>query len=318
MAAPAIEVTAESVWEFPDVPLRIHLRLDVVSRLREQVLQRVSPDVHRCKEIGGVLLGSAAGADVEITDFKLFRPDREDWRFVLSDIEKADLRRAIEERQADERLTAVVGYFRSDLNGQVRLSEQDQRLIEEVFPEPSHVFLVVRADESEAPQAGFFFRDGASLIRFPLNEQLLEAAPPPELPHGNESGKGLPWLLGAVCLVAMACLFAAFGFSYSEEEATFQLETRPILASPVALAASKAEKNLSITWDSRLPVVSGARVGVITIKDGDSKFEFPLNKAELHGGKLIYAPLNQRIEITMEVYSSDGATTRDSILVTSP
>ena len=60
------------VWTFPGAPLKIHLNLSVVARLREYLLKGLDPDPSKCTEAGGLLLGKASAGRVEITAFQPF------------------------------------------------------------------------------------------------------------------------------------------------------------------------------------------------------------------------------------------------------
>jgi hypothetical protein len=83
----------------------------------------------------------------------------------------------------------------------------------------------------------------------------------------------------------------------------------------MALSATHADRNVMITWDSRVPAVSEARVGILTIKDGNSQTELPLTRAQLQISKMIYITQSDRLEITLEVFSPDGKSTRESMLL---
>ena len=80
------------------------------------------------------------------------------------------------------------------------------------------------------------------------------------------------------------------------------------------LSASRTDKNIAISWDAQLPAIAQARIGVLTIKDHDTQTEYALTKSQLLISKLIYNSQSDRLEITLEVFSPEGKSTRESVL----
>lgn len=353
------ELAPEYVWGFPGTPVRIHLRLAVVARLREHLLQK-SASGEASKEIGGLLLGESRPGHVEINDFHLFETDRPDRHFILSDTEKASLRKVVQTRGS-----TVAGYFRSDLRGAIRLSKEDLSLIQDTFRNPSHVFLVMRLEDEAMPMAGFFFWDGGSIfseatfMQFPLDERQLEAPPaprrppepeaagvfseippetPPEIKPEPKAAKPDPvkidygpvilstpslakrksrilWPLVSTLMIGGLAGYAAYLRFQPMPPRQGETQAPEANSSPMALSASQVDKDLTIVWNSRLPAIAGARVGMLTIRDGEAQTELPLTRAQLQINKLIYIPKSDRLEITLEVFAADGKPARESVMV---
>jgi hypothetical protein len=178
-SATALDPAAEYVWKFSGSPIRIHVALAVIAKLRQQLSTGADLDASKKKEIGGLLVGRVREGRLEISDIEPLNLDPEQPNFILSDIQKQLLRKSISARQVGADAAAVVGYYRSDLRAGIKLTEDDLLLIREFFRSPLDVFLVMRADDQGKAKAGFFFWDAgsifsdASFLEFPLDETLL-------------------------------------------------------------------------------------------------------------------------------------------------
>jgi hypothetical protein len=343
-AAPA-ELPREYLWAFPGAPIRVHLKLAVVSRLRDHLLKGANSDPALCRERGGLLLGTVQTNNVEITDFEPFRTDRSERHFNLSAAEKEALRITLENRQRSSH-TFVVGYFRSDFRKGVRLYEEDLVLAKQFFSHPAQVILIVRPEKDRTPEAGFFFWDGGTIfgdttfMQFPFDERLLPAQEPtlpapdppavklvqpivqpivqsqaPRTAQSSPRSKPGYWVAGVLALLAGG--YALLPYVVSKPETAKQPDPAPqsvIAASPTSLSVSQSGKNVEITWDSQLPAVAEGRIGVLTIKDGDWQAELPLTKVQLQMNKLIYPPKTDQLEVTLEVFSSTGKSTREAAM----
>ena len=325
----------EYLWSFPGSPVRIHLRLSVVSRLQEHLFSGPEPDPAKIKERGGLLLGKVRPGAVEIVDFEPLISNRTDRHFSLSEFEKSYLQKTLQQWRSDDSGVSVVGYYRTDVRGSIRLSPADLDLINEHFKDPSHVFLVIGAVEHGTPEAGFFFWDGGtifadtSFMTFPFDERSLAAQRPvisetPEpkqqiqptaIPRTNHlSANRGKWIGLALGAIVVACSLGAYLYVKPE----FRKEVavaRSIVSSPMELSASRSHNDVIVTWNSQLAPVTQARVGMLTIKDGASQSELPLTPDQLQMGKLMYAPRTDRLEVTLEVFSSNGAPTREAMMV---
>lgn len=90
---------------------------------------------------------------------------------------------------------------------------------------------------------------------------------------------------------------------------------RHVISSPLSLWASRSDKNVTVSWDSRRPAIAEARVAVLSIKDNDSKKEIPLTRNQLRTNELVYAATGDSIEISLEVFAESGKPTLESILL---
>jgi hypothetical protein len=159
---PAAETSCDYIWTFPGSPVRIHLGLAVVSKLREQLFTGFDPS--SAKEIGGLLLGKVQAGRVYITDVRSFNTTGDERYFILSGSDKEQLQELIRKQGVDDSIPSVVGYFRSDLRGGIRLSQEDLVLSKELFSDPRQIFLIISAKDAGTPTAGFFFWDTGSIF----------------------------------------------------------------------------------------------------------------------------------------------------------
>jgi TonB family protein len=168
-------------WQVPGKSISIYLNLDVVDRLEREVVDTFRAVTKRGSEIGGVLLGRwiPESSTVVIEDYEpvpcsysrgplylLSEEDRRQIGTVLSKFKSGSGK-------------AVVGYFRSNTRKDISLDEEDLSVVNEHFPEPSAVFLLVKPFAMKPSMAGFFFReDGevraeASYLPFPFKKPEL-------------------------------------------------------------------------------------------------------------------------------------------------
>jgi TonB family protein len=170
-------------WTFPGAPIRIHVPLDLVSRLRADLGQHESsgyriPSV----EAGGVLLGHRLTAtSLEIDDYLWISSREPSGRGYSLDI--SALKRLREESSArDEngRRAEVVGYFRTQAEDDLHLRGEELDLVTECFRDPTDVVLLIR-NSDEPYTSGFLFwtQEGDfvpfSLLDFPLDAGLLHS-----------------------------------------------------------------------------------------------------------------------------------------------
>lgn len=90
---------------------------------------------------------------------------------------------------------------------------------------------------------------------------------------------------------------------------------RPTFGSSLSLSAKPDGRNVRITWDLQFADLSDARIGVLTVQDGNSQAEFPLTKDQLQSKNLIYRAKSARLDVVLEVFSSLGKSRRESVMV---
>jgi hypothetical protein len=328
------------IWSFPGAPIRIHLSLEVVESLAPRF---------RGKEGAapfGLLLGHVDGLTTIVSGFQ-----------PLAAAEAGEIESALAKLAPPSGLSPVVGYYRGQPAAQqhegLRLNEEDMSLARLFFSAPSNVVLLVQAAGPGPASATFFFRDGGHLngdfpfLEFPFDAHLLAAAeqhrveaaqrrsfgvlppPPPPSPvraKPRRQGiwkKGMAWALLAAC----AGGGAAVGVRYFLETSPWSLaipaaapQTAAIAPAPMpslGLQAERQNADLKITWNRESAAISNATLGVISIKDGDSRRTISLEAAQVRGGSLLYTPVSDQVQMELAVATPTG-NAAESVLVVLP
>jgi hypothetical protein len=161
----------------------VHLNLAIIDRLSAEIMRGFGAIPKRGAEVGGLLLGSfeeGAQTIVRVDDFEGIACD---YKRGPSYLFSADDGAAFDEACA--RSTSAIGYFRSHTREGLSLGPEDIELMEQYFPSPSHIALLVKPFATKVSIASFFFREdglfqSAAPLEFPFRRRELtgEAAPP--------------------------------------------------------------------------------------------------------------------------------------------
>ena len=205
------------VWQIPGRPIAIHLSLNVVDGILQEVMRGFGAVPRRGAEVGGILLGSAQEGEgkllVEIREFQLLKIEYKlGPSYLLSPADIENLQRVLAAHR--ESKLAPVGYFRSNTRESDGLTQDDLDLLTKFLPGPERVALIIRPYASKVSTGGFFFREngvfqsGPSLLEFPFRRKELapaevranpretnpvrqqRPAPPPELPVVEPAAAG--------------------------------------------------------------------------------------------------------------------------------
>jgi hypothetical protein len=178
------------VWEIPGKPVSIHIHLDVVDRILAEVMRGFGAVPKRGAEVGGVLLGAIEPGDPTIVRIEDFEPVECEYKrgpsYLFTHEDGAAFEDAVRRWQPEEsRDSYAVGFYRSHTRDGLSLAPEDVELMDEYFPSPSHVALVVKPYGTKVSLGGFFVReDGAfpqtTPLEFPFRGRELsgEEAPP--------------------------------------------------------------------------------------------------------------------------------------------
>jgi hypothetical protein len=171
------------VWELPGKSVVIHLNLLVVDRLSAEVMRGFGLVPKRGAEVGGLLLGTIEEGPKTIVRVEDFEPVACDYKRGPSYLFTADDGAAFEDARAHA--TSAVGFFRSHTRDGMSLGPEDIELMENYFPSPSHIALLVKPFATKVSLASFFFREdglfqSAAPLEFPFRRRELtgEEAPP--------------------------------------------------------------------------------------------------------------------------------------------
>lgn len=307
-------------WSFPGSPTRILLQLDLVPQILECL--------GACEQDGGgILMGTVQPNGAVITGFEPFASESGKSFLRTACTDKERFAKAIERCNRSRIQSKVLGYFRSQRFGEMSLGSEDILLIKEFFQDPASVFLLVqpRGDEGPISASFFFWNQGEicekAFMPFPFDERALVSEAMAELARlqfdHNASPVGKPiaprrvwtpiatWGLGVAIMASM--LFVAFrGVMTQQPSGSSQ--------TPLALSVKLSRTEMTVFWDAQSAPVKNARSGVITIADGSRKQEVLLTTTLLHGGKLVYEPIGEKVHLTLEVFAPNGESTREVLL----
>lgn len=165
--------------------MSVRLRYDVVDRISLEVMRGFGAVPKRGAEVGGILLGAAEVRGdqivVNVEDFEAVDCDHASGpSFILSEDGRAAFLESVDrwKRGPDRRIYAV-GYYRGHTRDGICLAAEDLAILEEVFPGPSAIAMVVKPYATKVSMAGIFFReDGqfkadASHLEFPFRRKEL-------------------------------------------------------------------------------------------------------------------------------------------------
>lgn len=181
------------MWEPAGKPIAVRLSLDVVDRMQQDVMKGYGAVPKRGAEVGGILLGRVAPGNksiVTIDDFTMVPIEyKRSPSYLLSDEDARAFEAAVgSARNNPDPLLRPVGYFRSHTRDSVGLGPEDTAIIDQHFPEPETVALLIKPYATKVSQAGFYFREdgkfpaGPPLLEFPFRRRDLDPeAPAPRL-----------------------------------------------------------------------------------------------------------------------------------------
>jgi hypothetical protein len=324
-------------WSVAGQPLSIQLSLELIDRLRDDVMKGFWAVPKRGAEVGGILLGRIVagenGATVWVEDYEPVNCEhRRGPSYVLSEADRRRMERTLRRAGGEAQ---VVGFFRSHTRLGLYLDQDDFSVIQSYFANPNHVFLLVRPHATKPLAAGFFFWEEGSIRRqatykeFPLGRAELlksmgfeqpqeEEAPPPTaraaarpaLPAAPPRRqwrmprlKAPPGRWRGVALAALA--LATFGLL--EYQVVRGRNQEPDLAAADVSPALRVERNgsyLQVIWNRHAPAALGATHGVLTITDGAYRKELQLDAGQLRYGSVAYAPSGTDVNFRLQLLGS--------------
>lgn len=230
------------VWEVPGQPVIVHLRLGVVDRLAAEVMRGFGAVPKRGAEVGGVLIGTTRPGVPAIVRIDDFEPVACEYRrgpsYLFTEEDGKDFEDCWQRLQPSASPSGyAVGYFRSHTRDGFSLEPEDLELLDQFFPGPAHIALLIKPYATRVSVGALFVREhGAfpanSPLEFPLRrrELLGEEAPPRRSLMEGRMGARPERRSRAAVLAAEENPQTAFGFSDSER--ALPLESPP----PSALA----------------------------------------------------------------------------------
>jgi hypothetical protein len=173
------------VWKPAKKSISVQLPFEVVDRMLLEIMRGFGAVPKRGAEVGGILLGTAKlrGDEivVSVESFEGVACDHASGpSFILSEDDRAGFLQAVERWQrGPDRRVYPVGYYRGHTRDGICLAAEDLAILEEFFPEPTAIAMIVKPYATKVSMAGIFFReDGqfkadASHLEFPFRRKEL-------------------------------------------------------------------------------------------------------------------------------------------------
>jgi hypothetical protein len=300
----------------------------------------------RGAEAGGLLLGTITPGSPSIVRIEDFEPVpchyRRGLSYLFTEDDSAGFEQAFERYKPDpSRSVYAVGYFRGHTREGLSLAPEDVELLDQFFPGPAHVALVVKPFATKVSMAGFFVREDGVFpdttpLEFPFGRRELTGEEPPprrslpeRRPRTDDSGTSAP--LGELAFpgpavaeskvrnswvwIPLSFIFLLLGAALGYQAAV-NMGSRTAAGSPqdysLSLAVTKTGGNLTVRWDGQSAAVRAASRGLLEIDDSGYTKSVQLDAAQLRNGSLIYRNATKTVHFRLTVYPK----TRLSIIET--
>jgi hypothetical protein len=292
----------------------------------------------RGAEVGGLLLGTIQRGSPSIVRIEDFEPVPCHYRrgpsYLFTEDDSAAFEKAFERTRPDpSRDIYGVGYFRGHTRQGLSLAPEDIALLDQFFPGPAHVALLVKPFGTRVSVAGFFIREDGVFpettpLEFPFGRrELTGEEPPPRLspreprprlgdPAPPALGEGADpdpspaaptpsrtWIWAPLSLIFLL-LGLAIGY-----QGAVNLRGLVSTGSPqdysLSLSVMKTGGNLTVRWDGQAAAVRAAQRGLLEIDDSGYTKSVQLDPAELLNGSLVYRNSTNTVHFRLTVYPKE-------------
>jgi hypothetical protein len=290
----------------------------------------------RGAEVGGLLLGTITPGSPSIVRIEDFEPVPCHYRrgpsYLFTEDDSAAFEQAFEHSKPDpSRSIYAVGYFRGHTRDGLSLAPEDVELLDQFFPGPAHVALLVKPFATKVSMAAFFAREDGVFpettpLEFPFGRRELTGEDPPprrslleRRPRADDSGTPAPvgelaypgpgpaaskprssWVWIPLSFIFLL-LGAALGY-----QAAVNMGSRAAAGSPqdylLSLSVMKTGGNLTVKWDGQSAAVRAAPRGLLEIDDSGYTKSVQLDAAQLQNGSLIYRNSTKTVHFRLTVY----------------
>lgn len=202
--------------------------------ITREVVQSSSGDPQKCKEAGGVLLGSFGRDEITINDFEPIPCEHAvDQGYHLSVSDREALVETLQwVKGGSLQGLSLVGFYRSHGRYEMSFGEEDHKLLARYFPSAENVFLLINPGTEELICNIYFWNDGqlltvqdserlsseavaADAVPLPDTHDLVPTIPQstaPVLQSFDRRRARASWIIPAM-IAASLILAAAFGYS---------------------------------------------------------------------------------------------------------
>jgi hypothetical protein len=174
------------IWSPAGSPVTVRLAIELVDRLSAEIMTGFGTLPRRGAEVGGILVGAIQGNVVRVDDFVPVPCEhRRGPSYLFSETDLQGFLEAFERvKFVPGKLNYAIGHYRSHTRDTDALGGEDYELMNEHFPPPSHVLLLIKPYTTKVSTAGFHVYEGAKLqptspLEFPFRSYELLGEEPP-------------------------------------------------------------------------------------------------------------------------------------------
>jgi hypothetical protein len=183
------DIPSPYVWSVPDKNVVVHLDMEVLERLGNEVMRGFGAVPKRGAEVGGLLLGTIEQGEQTIVKIEDFEPVECGYKrgpsYLL--VEEDGHAFSIACRRwanGSGKPAYAVGFYRSNTRDGLKFAPEDVELMNHYFPQSSGVALLIRPNATRASVAGFFIREDGVFpettpLEFPFRRWDLTGEEPP-------------------------------------------------------------------------------------------------------------------------------------------
>ena len=326
------------VWTAEPCPLRVLLSLPVIERIQAELWASES----RPGEVGGLLIRAKRSdpGTVRIVDFipLAAEPTPDHFRLPAEFVAEAIARCPSD--------TRIAGYYRTDMDLNIRLRPEDQEIILKWFKDRTSIFLVIANAKAGASRAGFFFWAGEttpaeSALTFPFFPARLAAEGWPIHVESEERGGNLARLsrqwqrtLHAIRrasipkVAGIAAVLFALGIGIRVLTWNLTPTALNLPAPRLQLQVERVGNSFVVSWNPSVKEIAQAKEATLVIWD-DSRKEWdrsseplymPLTPKRLSLGTISYTPFSftEKVKFRLDVVDASGNMVSESAISVAP
>jgi hypothetical protein len=173
----AKETTAPyATWTQPGAPFTVRYSLPLFHEIDFVVNEGYRRIPHGGIEVGGILFGRVDGNSVTLDAFRNIECEHASGpSFILSDHDIALLRQQLTTAASDPELEGLqlTGWFISHSRSDLRMSEREATLFDELFPEPGKITLLIKPERFQPTRFGFVVREADGRVNPDATQQAV-------------------------------------------------------------------------------------------------------------------------------------------------
>ncbi|MGI9073383.1 MAG: hypothetical protein ACR2JB_19210 [Bryobacteraceae bacterium] len=180
---------AHATWTQPGTPFTVSYSLPLFHEIDFIVNEGYRRIPHGGIEVGGILFGRVDGNSVTVDAFRSIECEHASGpSFILSDHDIALLRQQLATAASDPELEGLqlAGWFISHSRSDLRMSEREATVFDDLFPEPGKITLLIKPERFQPTRFGFLIREPDGRV----NPDAIQHAMILPLPGRADRGAG--------------------------------------------------------------------------------------------------------------------------------